>query len=281
MEKKLNLICALILLYSIFSQNVPAQRHLELALYSHNKNDASGKNNDPMINVFLPKTSNGLAVIACPGGGYSGLQIENEGNSFAPYFNEQGIALIVLKYRLPNGLHDIPLADAERAMRLIKENAREWNINTQMTGIMGASAGGHLASTLATHFSVDTRPCFQILLYPVITMKSDFTNVGSRIALLGEQPVDKLIEFYSNELQVTAGTPQAFIVLCDNDKVVSPQNSIRYYQALQKNGVQTELHIYPTGGHGWGISNGFKYKAQWTDALKFWLTEIRNQSLSE
>lgn len=281
MKRNCYLICILILFTTLFSNNIFAQRYLELALYSQNKNDTKGKNYEPKINVFLPKASNGVAVIACPGGGYSGLQIDNEGNSFAPYFNEQGIALIVLKYRMPNGMHDIPLADAERAMRLIKENALEWKINTEKIGIMGASAGGHLASTLATHFSADTRPCFQILLYPVITMKTDFTNIGSRNALLGEKPVDKLVEFYSNELHVTVATPQAFIVLSDNDKVVFPQNSIAYYQALQKNGVQTELHIYPTGGHGWGISNGFKYKTQWTDALKCWLTDIRNQILKK
>ena len=277
MKRNWNFIIILILFTSIFFQNVEAQRYLELALYSQNKNIITGKNDEPKINVFLPKASNGVAVIACPGGGYSGLQIDNEGNSFAPYFNEQGIALIVLKYRLPNGNHEIPLADAERAMRLIKENAIQWNINKEKIGIMGASAGGHLASTLATHFSVDTRPCFQILLYPVITMKTDFTNIGSRKALLGVKPVEKLIKYYSNELHVTAGTPQAFIVLSDNDKVVFPQNSIAYYQALQKYGVQSELHIYPTGGHGWGISNNFKYKTQWTDALRFWLNEIQKK----
>jgi len=277
MKRNRNSIIILILFTSIFFQNVEAQRYLELALYSQNKNIITGKNDEPKINVFLPKTSNGVAVIACPGGGYSGLQIANEGNSFAQYFNEQGIALIVLKYRLPNGIHDIPLADAEQAMRMIKENATEWHINKEKIGIMGASAGGHLASTLATHFTVDTRPCFQILLYPVITMKSDFTNTGSRKALLGEKPVEELVEYYSNELHVTPTTPQAFIVLSDNDKVVFPQNSISYYQALQKNGVNTELHIYPTGGHGWGISNDFKYKTQWTDALRCWLNAIQKQ----
>ena len=142
---------------------------------------------------------------------------------------------------------------------------------------MGASAGVHLASTLATHFSIDTRPCFQVLLYPVITMKSDFTNSGSLKALLGEKPGAKIVKHYSNELQVTDKTPQAFIVLCNDHKVVLPENSLVYYQVLQKCGVSAELHIYSTGGHGWGISDNSKYKTQWTDALRLWLTDIKKQ----
>lgn len=248
---------------------VYGQDYSTMALYP-------GKDSEAEIRVYLPEKSNGMAVIACPGGGYSGLQLENEGYSFAPFFNNQGIALIVLKYRMPAGNYHVVMEDAEKAIKLVRQNALNWNINSNKIGVMGASAGGHLASALATHFTPETRPDFQILLYPVITMDSSYTNPGTRLALLGKLPAKELIRKFSNELNVTKNTPPAFIVHCSDDEVVVPRNSVVYYLALQQNHVPAELHIYPDGGHGWGISDRIKYKAHWTEALTAWLKMIEN-----
>jgi acetyl esterase/lipase len=213
-----------------------------------------------------------MAVIMCPGGGYARLAMNHEGHDMAPWFNTQGITYVVLKYRMPNGHKEVPFSDIEQAIRLVRQHAAEWNINPSKVGIMGASAGGHLASTLATHYtSKETRPDFQILLYPVITMDANFTHAGSRENLITKNPSADLIAKYSNELQVNAQTPQAFIALSSDDKAVLPQNSINYYLALLKHNVPATMHIYPTGGHGWGFRDNFTYKRQWTDELEKWL----------
>ncbi|NIG56823.1 alpha/beta hydrolase [Chitinophaga sp. Cy-1792] len=246
-----------------------AQQQLELPLWPEHRGVEDY--DSASVKVFLPEKGNGMAVIACPGGGYAYLALEKEGTKFAGFFNEQGIALIVLKYRLPNGRSGVPLSDAKKAMQLVKEHAAEWHIDTHKLGIMGSSAGGHLASTLSTHTSGEERPAFQILLYPVISMKGDFTHAGSRKLLLGEKPGRRLVDEYSNELQVTAQTPPAFIVVSDDDKTVPSVNSVYYYEALHKNKVSAELHIYPKGGHGWALNDNFFYKQDWTAALKKWL----------
>lgn len=228
----------------------------------------------PMIRVYLPSkdSATGRAVVACPGGGYGALAYNHEGYNFAPFFNKQGIALIVLKYRMPKGgFKEVPFSDATETMRLVREHAKEWNINPADVGIMGSSAGGHLASTIATHNSNDTRPNFQILLYPVITMDTLFTHRGSRNNLLGKNPSQELVDLYSNEKQVTKETPRAFIVYSDDDKVVRPENGVKYYLALNKMGVPAVLHIYPTGGHGWGSFENFKYHKQFLMELEAWL----------
>ncbi|OQP53473.1 1,4-beta-xylanase [Niastella yeongjuensis] len=229
---------------------------------------------DALLKVFIPEKGNGVAVIACPGGGYSGLALEKEGTKFGPWFNEQGIACIVLKYRLPKGRTTVPLSDAKKAMQLVKEHAAEWHIDTNKLGIMGASAGGHLAATLSTHGAASERPAFQILLYPVISMKEGLTHPGSRKSLLGEKPKRRLVKEYSNELQVTEQTPRAFIVVSDDDKTVSSLNSIYYYEALHKNKVPAELHVYPKGGHGWALNDNFLFKKEWTAALTKWLQAL-------
>lgn len=270
----------------IMTTSLCAQKPIELPLWPNgapNSNELKGDEQEmdngrvsniknPDITVYRAENPNGMAVIMCPGGGYARLAMNHEGHDMAPWFNTQGITYVVLKYRMPNGHNEVPFSDVEQAIRLVRQNAAEWNINPAKVGIMGASAGGHLASTLATHYtSKETRPDFQILLYPVITMDANFTHAGSRENLITKNPSADLIAKYSNELQVNAQTPQAFIALSSDDKAVLPQNSINYYLALLKHNVPATMHIYPTGGHGWGFRDNFTYKRQWTDELEKWL----------
>lgn len=231
----------------------------------------------PQLFVYKAENPNGIAIIMCPGGGYSRLAMSHEGHDMAPWFNTQGITYIVLKYRMPQGNHEIPLSDAEQAMRIVREHAGEWQINPGKIGIMGASAGGHLASTLATHYSSkESRPDFQVLFYPVITMDKSYTHGGSRENLLGKNPSEELIKRYSNELHVNADTPKAFIMLSSDDTAVPAANGVNYYLSLVRNNILSSLHIYPTGGHGWGFRDSFAYKRQWTEELEKWIrTEIK------
>jgi acetyl esterase/lipase len=272
----------------IMTTSLCAQKPIELPLWPNgapNSNELKGDEQEmdngrvsniknPDITVYRAENPNGMAVIMCPGGGYARLAMNHEGHDMAPWFNTQGITYVVLKYRMPNGHNEVPFSDVEQAIRLVRQHAAEWNINPAKVGIMGASAGGHLASTLATHYtSKETRPDFQILLYPVITMDANFTHAGSRENLITKNPSADLIAKYSNELQVNAQTPQAFIALSSDDKAVLPQNSINYYLALLKHNVPATMHIYPTGGHGWGFRDNFTYKRQWTDELEKWLRD--------
>ena len=231
----------------------------------------------PSLRVFLPapELATGRAVVACPGGGYSGLAVNHEGYDWAPYFNKQGIALIVLKYRMPKGDRTLPISDAEAAMKMVRDSADVWNLNPNDIGIMGSSAGGHLASTVATHAPEALRPNFQILFYPVITMDKSFTHMGSHENLLGKDASADLEKEFSNEKQVTKETPRAFIVYSDDDKVVPPANGVNYYLALNKKGVPSVLHIYPTGGHGWGIREDFLYKSEMQNELTSWLRSFK------
>ena len=231
----------------------------------------------PSLRVFLPapELATGRAVVACPGGGYSHLAVDHEGYDWAPYFNKQGIALIVLKYRMPKGDRTIPISDAEAAMKIVRDSADVWNLNPNDIGIMGSSAGGHLASTIATHARPELRPNFQILFYPVITMNKSYTHMGSRNNLLGKDASAELEKEYSNEKQVTKETPRAFIVYSDDDNAVPPANGVNYYLALNKNKVPAVLHIYPSGGHGWGIREGFLYKNEMLDELTAWLRSFK------
>jgi acetyl esterase/lipase len=172
---------------------------------------------------------------------------------------------------MPRGNCEVPVSDAEEAMRLVRRNAKQWNINPQQVGIMGSSAGGHLASTIATHATGDAAPSFQILFYPVITMDPAFTHQGSHDNLLGEKPKKKLERLYSNELQVTRVTPRAFIALSDDDTLVMPINSANYYQECIRHDVPATVHVYPTGGHGWGYRESFDYHIELVLELKAWL----------
>ncbi|MBX3239114.1 MAG: alpha/beta hydrolase [Chitinophagaceae bacterium] len=218
----------------------------------------------PTVTVYLPEKdkATGAAVIVCPGGGYGMLVMGNEGHKIAKYFADHGVAAFVLKYRLPdeermkNKSH-APLQDAQSAIQLVRQRAGEWGIDAGKIGIMGFSAGGHLASSASVHFSdpvipsngVSLRPDFTILVYPVISMGS-LGHSGSRENLLGKNPSPQLIEKFSSDLQVTKETPPALLIHSSNDKGVPVYNSINYYSALQKNGVLAEMHIYPVGDHG-------------------------------
>ncbi|MDR2917755.1 MAG: alpha/beta hydrolase [Tannerella sp.] len=232
----------------------------------------------PELLIYLPQKSNATdkAVIICPGGGYAGLASHHEGTLFAQWLNKQGIAAFILKYRMPNKHKEVPLEDAQQAIRYVREHAADFQIKPNKIGIAGFSAGGHLASTASTHFATEgtsTRPDFSILFYPVITMDKA-THGGSRTNLLGEDPSATDIYLFSNEKQVNVNTPPAILLLSDDDKAVVPENSIRYYQALKANDIKASLYIFPEGGHGWGLRDNFKYHQQVTELLAAWLKDI-------
>lgn len=238
--------------------------------------DDATQNFRPTLWVFFPEASKatGRAVVCCPGGGYSHLATGHEGYEWAPFFRERGIALIVLKYRMPHGFVDVPISDAREALRVVRENAEKWNINPNKVGIMGSSAGGHLATTIATHSDAATMPNFQILFYPVVTFDYKYTHKGSRHNLIGEKAAPDVVNLYSNEKQVSPVTPPAILLLSDDDNVVPSQNSVNYYLALKENGVKASMYIYPSGGHGWGIRDNFKYHNEMLNDLSAWLETI-------
>ncbi len=280
----MKLIKLLAMSLALVSLNAVAQKKTEILLWDENPLEQSETKSerikaqdykiDPAITVYTPKNPTGKTVLMCPGGGYTHQASGHEGHDMADWFNAQGITYAVLKYRLPYGDNTIPLADAEQAMRILRKYSTELGVDPKKVGIAGASAGGHLASTLATHYtSAETRPDFQILFYPVISMDANTTHMGSRKALLGDNPTDELVKLYSNALQVTPDTPKAFIMLSSDDGAVPPANSIEYYTALIGYKVKATLHAYPVGGHGWGFRDKFPYKRQWTGELEKWLNE--------
>lgn len=240
----------------------------------------------PTLTVFKPTAvkANGTAVIICPGGGYGIVAFGHEGTDVAKVLNEWGVTAFVLKYRLPNDITMDDksigsLQDAQRAIQMVRQHAQEWNVNPKKIGIMGFSAGAHLASTAGTHFNkafienqenTYLRPDFLILIYPVISFTDSIGHIGSRNALLGNNPSVEKIMDYSNELQVTKETPASFLVHCSDDDVVKVQNSLSFYEALQKNKVTSEVHIYAKGGHGFGMNNATT-KDKWMDRLKNWM----------
>lgn len=230
---------------------------------------------DPVLYVFPASEPNGKMVIACPGGAYALLSMDHEGRDMAQWMNAQGVTYAVLKYRMPNGHSEVPLDDARRAIAIARERSGEWGVDADKIGVMGFSAGGHLAASLATLHGGDARwrPDFQILLYPVISM-GEFTHRGSRRNLLGENATDQECEYFSLSNRVDAMTPKAFIALSSDDAGVSPMNSLMYAEALIANKVPVSLHVYPSGGHGWGYADSFDYKRQWTAELEKFLSEI-------
>ena len=244
----------------------------------------------PDLAVFLPskRNSTGQAVIICPGGGYRRLAYDKEGTDIAKLLNGKGIAALVLKYRLPDAAsnvipHQSPLLDAQRAMRLVRFHAANWNIDPQKIGIMGFSAGGHLASTLGTHFDsgnseandpveqISCRPDFLILGYPVISFTQPCRHQGSVNALLGKDPKPELLNEYSNELQVKENTPPTFLFHASDDHAVPVKNSLLFYEALVEKNIPAEIHVYPKGGHGFSLAIGNDHLETWTDALFNWL----------
>jgi acetyl esterase/lipase len=244
------------------------------------------KVSQPTVTMYTPQVPNARhsAIIICPGGGYTRLAASHEGSDVAKIFNDWGITAFVLKYRLPDDSIMVdrsigPLQDAQRAIQLVRENAGKWNIDPARIGIMGFSAGGHLAATASTHFDkpvienpnhVSLRPDFSVLLYAVISFTDSLAHMGSRTNLVGKDPSEQKIKEYSNELQVTAQTPPAFLVHAEDDKTVKVENSIRYYLSLVKNNVPGELHVYPKGGHGFGMNNKTT-SDQWMERLRNWL----------
>lgn len=232
---------------------------------------SSNPQDTAFVKVFLAPNP-GPCIVILPGGGYSHLAMDHEGYDWAPVFNNLGISVVVLKYRMPHGVKEIPFEDAEEAIRLVRRHAQEWHIDPQRVGIMGSSAGGHLASTIATHAPADARPDFQILFYPVISMQPGITHQGSHDNLLGLGASEELEKLYSNEQQVSPHTPPAFIVLSDDDHVVPPINGVSYYAALNAHHVPAVLHVYPTGDHGWGLRTSFAWHTEMLMELKAWLT---------
>jgi acetyl esterase/lipase len=240
----------------------------------------------PTLTVFLPAAGkgNGTGVVVCPGGGYTHLAMTHEGADVAKWLNSLGITAFVLKYRLPSDETMVdktigPLQDAQRAIQLVRQRAGEWGVDAGKVGILGFSAGGHLASTAGTHFSqttidnsaqVSLRPDFMILLYPVISFSDSIGHLGSRESLIGKHPDPAMIVAYSNERQVTPQTPPTFIIHAEDDKTVPVMNSLDFYEALVKNGVPAEMHVYPKGGHGWGLWNALS-KEQWPDECARWM----------
>lgn len=254
-----------------------AQKNQEIVLWPNGAPTSNGVDTDTAkVYVSLPdaKRATGRCIVICPGGGYSHLAMNHEGHDWAPFFNNMGIATVVLKYRMPHGVCQVPLEDAEEAMRLVRRNAKKWNINPDQVGIMGSSAGGHLASTLATRSKGDAAANFQILFYPVITMDPSFTHLGSHDNLLGKDAKKKLEREYSNDQQVTRVTPRAFIVLSDNDHAVLPVNGVNYYFECYRHDVPASLHVYPTGGHGWGIRTSFAFHVEMMQELRTWLNSF-------
>lgn len=218
--------------------------------------------------------SNGVSVLICPGGAYAGVSQVKEGSEFAKWFNDLGVTAFVLYYRMPNGHCTIPLTDAQTAMSIIRKNAKAWNLNPDKLGILGFSAGGHLASTVGTHFKNKAqRPAFMILGYPVVTMDSALTHLGSRNNLLGKNPSPELVKLYSNELQVQKNTPPTFIVHAKDDGAVPIANSRNLAKALEDKQIPVRLVEYDKGGHGFGMRRHDLPVGNWTDELKKWLIE--------
>jgi acetyl esterase/lipase len=240
----------------------------------------------PSLVVQLPpkEKANGTAVVVCPGGGYGHLAIGHEGYEIADWLNSHGVAAFILKYRIaPRYHHPAPLADAQRALRTVRANAKKWGVDPHRVGIMGFSAGGHLASTAGTHFDAgdprakdpvdraSCRPDFLILGYPVITMSDPFTHAGSRRNLLGEKPDPNLVEEFSNEKHVTDKTPPTFLFHTTDDTTVPAENSALFYLALRRAKVPAELHIYEPGKHGVGLASKDPVLSNWPDRLAAWL----------
>lgn len=241
----------------------------------------------PIITPYLPPegTANGTAIVIFPGGGYSHLSMEKEGSDVANWLAGTGVTAFVVRYRLgPTYHHPVELGDAQRGIRIVRSRAAEWGIDPRRIGIIGFSAGGHLASTAGTHYDAGSsgstdpieragsRPDFMLLLYPVITLRdSAFVHRGSRMSLLGNNPDEALVRLLSNELQVTRDTPPTFLVHSTDDRVVPVENSILFYEALKAKGVSAEMHVFEYGGHGFGLAPSDPTLGAWTTLGEAWI----------
>lgn len=242
----------------------------------------------PNLTAFVPDMPNGTVVIAAPGGAYARIVLDKEAGEMARWLNPYGVTVLLMQYRLPAEGHsngkDVPLADAQRAIRLVRQNAKEWGLDPNKIGFLGASAAGHMGASLGTQFakkvyepvdaadSLSARPDFEILLYPVISMSDKTTHLESRTNLIGKNPSEELIKEYSADLHVKKDTPQTFIVLAENDSAVPPVNGIGYFEALQKAGVSSELHLFKEGDHGFGIRDTRQLPvSNWPNLAAKWL----------
>ena len=259
-----------------------------LPLWQGDAPEGDGKFSDSSkakLTVHLPDNPNGAAIVICPGGGYGGLVTKGEGHGIAAWLNQHGIAGIVLEYRLPAGRPYVPLLDAQHALRTVRANATKWKVDPKKVGIIGFSAGGHLASTATVHFDLgegkttdaiareSCRPDFSILIYPVISMDVG-VHRGSKKNLMGETPADALTDYFSTQKHVKASTPPAFLAHAIDDKVVDIENSRMFYAAQQKAGLPTRLVELPNGGHG---LNGYKGPSwdKWQAESLLWLKELK------
>ena len=289
MEKKIFLL----LLFSISLTTLKSQEKIDL--YQNRPKNSNGvvekeaKDERSFVtNISLPRIyaypaakeiASGTAVLICPGGGYRGISSDKEGVKVALWLNKIGVSAFLLYYRVPNQHAEVPLEDAQAAMEIIRSRSKEWGVDKHKIGVAGFSAGGHLASTLGTHFSKKNRPDFMILVYPVITMKNEVTHKGSRKNLLGENPTPEMEKYYSSDLQVTKKTPPTFIVLALDDKAVPVENSYLFHKALLANGVSSEIHTFDLGGHGFGMHKKGLPVDNWTDLLQEWL--LKNKLISQ
>jgi len=240
----------------------------------------------PTLDVYslTREEVNGAAVLVCPGGGYTHLALDHEGDAVAKWLNSLGVTAFVLKYRIaPRYCQPAPLQDARRAMRLVRHRAAEWLVDPRRVGILGFSAGGHLASITGARWNegnrgaedpidrVSSRPDFMILVYPVITMAGKYTNAGCRDSLLGGDAKERLLELLSSERQANTGTPPTFLVHAHDDKSVPAENSVMFYLALRKAGVAAEMHIYEKGGHGFGLAPDDPVLSSWPRRCADWM----------
>ncbi|WP_018611138.1 alpha/beta hydrolase [Segetibacter koreensis] len=251
---------------NLYPNGIPNAKSTTLTDVPQNPSGLVRRSINPTLEVYLPEKekANGTAIVICPGGGYSVIVYDGEGIAIAKEFVKNGVAAFVLKYRLPNDSFEVnktiaPLQDAQQAIKTVRDSAAKWNVGINKVGIIGFSAGGHLASTEATHYrkalienksNTNLRPDFQILVYPVISMQDSLTHAGSRKQLLNTHPSKEIIDEYSNELQIDKDSPPAYLTHAADDNVVDVDNSIAYFEALRHNNVPVEIHIYPIGNHG-------------------------------
>lgn len=277
-------VCSAQEVIPLYDGNIPGSRPVPDEEYFSDDHSVVYQVSRPTLTLYLPEKENatGTAVIICPGGGYHALVIDREGYDMAKRFTRLGITAFVLKYRLPNDRTMIdksigPLQDAQQALKMVRLKAEKWHIDPGKVGIMGFSAGGHLASTAGTHFNcpyidngekINLRPDFMILVYPVISMTDRIGHSGSRDNLLGANPPEAAISRFSNEMQVTARTPPAFLVLAEDDSVVKAENSLQFYRALHRYHIPVALHLYQKGGHGF-----LEYPPRdvWMNDLVYWM----------
>ncbi len=281
-------ICLLITAaFLLACQTSAAEPHVELLWPSGAPGAVGNEESDrPTLTVYTPPEgqANGAGIVICPGGGYGHLAVDHEGQQIAEWMNSLGVTAGVLRYRIaPRYHHPAPMQDVQRAIRLMRSRADEWKFDAQRIGVIGFSAGGHLASTAATHFAASEdstgnpvekascRPDFAILCYPVITMELPITHSGSRRNLLGESPDAELVKAMSNDQQVTAETPPTFLLHTTEDTAVLPENSLLFYAAMRKAGVPVELHIYEKGPHGVGLGRQHPGVGSWPEQCEAWL----------